>query len=71
MFKEEDFKLPMEKEFTLSKISKEIDDCNDIDVIKNHLKDTARQLMRYQHLLTVTLTRQLEEEISKLIPDSK
>jgi len=51
MFKPEDFNLPLEKELQVRIIEKEIDDCQDIDVLKNHLKQCSKSLMNYQHLL--------------------
>jgi len=51
MFKPEDFNLPLEKELQIRIIEKEIDDCQDIDVLKNHLKQCSKSLMNYQHLL--------------------
>ena len=51
MFKPEDFKIPLEKELQIRIIEKEIDDCQDIDVVKRHLKGCSKSLMNYQHLL--------------------
>lgn len=51
MFKPEDFKIPLEKELQIRIIEKEIDDCQDIDVLKEHLKQCSKSLMNYQHLL--------------------
>jgi len=51
MFKPQDFELPLEKELQVRIIEKEIDDCQDIDVLKNHLKQCSKSLMNYQHLL--------------------
>ena len=51
MFKPEDFKLPLEKELRINIINKEIDECRDIDALKENLKNCAKSLINYQHLL--------------------
>ena len=51
MFNPEDFNLPLEKELRLQVITKEVDECTDIETLKVHLKTCAESLMRYQHLL--------------------
>ena len=71
MFKAEDFRLPLEKELRLCTIKSEIDECKDIDVLQNSLKEVSKQLMQYQHLLAVVLQKQLESEIKNLLPDVK
>ena len=65
MFEPEDFTIPLEKELRLHKINKEIDECTDVDILKLHLKNTVEQLTKYQHLLAITLQKQLEQELSK------
>lgn len=70
MFTEDDFKLSLEKQLKLRVILDEIENCNDVKVLKSSLQDTATQLMKYQHLLTVALTKQIEQEIAKLLPQS-
>lgn len=52
MFAESDFVLPLEKELKLKIIKTEIEDCSDINVIKEQLVSCAESLMKYQHLLT-------------------
>tara|TARA_R110001592_G_scaffold88769_4_gene261370 strand:+ start:13624 stop:13842 length:219 start_codon:yes stop_codon:yes gene_type:complete len=52
MFTEADFVLPLEKELRLQVIKTEIDDCADINMVKEQLKSCAESLMKYQHLLT-------------------
>lgn len=60
MFKPEDFKIPLEKELQIRIIEKEIDDCQDIDVLKKHLKECSKSLMNYQHLLGKACEHNLE-----------
>ena len=52
MFTEADFVLPLEKELRLKVIKTEIEECADINVIKDQLVSCAESLMKYQHLLT-------------------
>lgn len=70
MFTEEDFQLSLEKQLKLRVMIDEIEGCNNIEVLRSSLSDTATQLMKYQHLLTVLMTKQLKQELSKLLPDS-
>ena len=49
MLNPEDFELPLEKQLRMRVISKEIDECNDIEALRENLKTCAR-LMRFQHL---------------------
>ena len=51
MFLPEDFELPLEKQLRLRVITKEVDECGDLDALKENLKSCAESLMRYQHLL--------------------
>ena len=51
MFSEEDFKLPLEKELRLRIVKKEINECSDVEALREHLCACAESLMKYQHLL--------------------
>ena len=51
MFKPEDFKVPLEKMLKIRVVNDEIDRCDDIKELKSQLKETARLVMVYQHLL--------------------
>lgn len=51
MFSKEDFELPLEAELRLRVIKDEIDGTNDINALKEHLKETSRLIMFYQNLL--------------------
>ena len=63
MFKPEDFEMPLEKQLRIQVINKEIDECTDIDALRENLKQCAQALMKYQHLLSVTLRKQIENDI--------
>jgi len=55
MFKPEDYELPLQKAFQLNVINKDIDNCDDIDLLKKHLKESIKLSMSYQQLLTVSV----------------
>lgn len=50
MLEPEDFELPLEKQLRLQVIKTEIQECNDIEVLKRHLCTCAESLMRYQQV---------------------
>ena len=64
MFSPEDFELPLEKQLRIRVIDKEIDECNDMDALRENLKQCACSLMKYQHLLTVSLRKQIENDLN-------
>jgi predicted DNA-binding protein YlxM (UPF0122 family) len=65
MFNPEDFELPLEKQLRIRVIDKEIDECTDIEALQENLKQCAASLMKYQHLLSVTLRKQIENDIEQ------
>lgn len=66
MFTPEDFLLPLEKELRLKVIKTEIDDCKDIKVLKDQLISCAESLMRYQHLLTKAVEKNLMSHLEAI-----
>lgn len=50
MLKPGDFDLSLEKELRLRVIKKEIEECNDIEALRENLKSCAESLMKYQHV---------------------
>ena len=66
MFNPEDFELPLEKQLRIRVIDKEIDECRDIDALRENLKQCAASLMKYQHLLSVSLKNQIEYELTHM-----
>jgi len=60
MLSPEDFELPLEKQLRMRVISKEIDECNDIDALRENLKTCAHSLMRFQHLCARMADQQLK-----------
>ena len=63
MFEASDFELPLEKQLRIRVIDKEIDECKDIDALRENLKQCAVSLLKYQHLLSVTLRKQIESDL--------
>ena len=63
MFEASDFEMPLEKQLRIRVIDKEIDECTDIDALRENLKQCACSLMKYQHLLSVTLRKQIEKDL--------
>ncbi len=71
MLKSEWFNLPMERELTLIKINQEVDECSDIQMLKNSVKDLAKQNARFQHMIGELLRETLTSEVERLFEDSK
>ena len=67
MFKPEDFKVPLEKMLKMRVVNDEIDRCDDIKELKSQLKETARLVMVYQHLIGKLAEHQLSQELGDLI----
>jgi len=63
MFDPEDFEVPLERQLKMRLVIDEINECANIEILKESLKQTAEQLMKYQHLLQVTLQKQLIKEV--------
>ncbi len=77
MFSPEDFELPLEKQLRMRVVAQEIDQCKDVEVLQEHLKQCAESLMKYQHLLGVAIKKQLladlevfDSEISKIVKEA-
>tara|TARA_B100001287_G_C22463917_1_gene426376 strand:+ start:244 stop:471 length:228 start_codon:yes stop_codon:yes gene_type:complete len=64
MFKPEDFELPLEAAFKLRKINDEIENCKNLDELKQNLKGAVQLMMRYQHILERLLVEKLTEELN-------
>ena len=64
MFEKEDFEMPLEKQLRMRVIEKEIDECSDVEALRENLKQCACSLMKYQHLLSVTIRKQIENDLS-------
>ena len=71
MFSPSDFEVPLEKQLKMRLVYDDIDKCTDVKALQENLKACADQLMKYQHLLSITLQKQLEQELSKLLEEHK
>ena len=60
MLNPEDFELPLEKQLRMRVISQEIDECADVDALRDNLKTCAESLMRFQHLCARMAEQQLK-----------
>ena len=67
MFKPEDFKVPLEKMLKMRVVNDEIDRCDDIKELKSQLKETARLVMVYQHLIGKLAEEKLAGEMKDWI----
>lgn len=67
MFQPDDFKVPLEKMLKMRVVSDEIDRCENIKELKSQLKETARLVMIYQHLIGKLAEQQLAKEFGNLI----
>ena len=63
MLKAEDFKLPLDREFTLVKIKAEIDECDDKQALRDNLKLLVQQNAQYQHLISKMLEAELHRSL--------
>tara|TARA_Y100000401_G_C8305431_1_gene216632 strand:- start:177 stop:395 length:219 start_codon:yes stop_codon:yes gene_type:complete len=66
MFKPEDFELPLEKVLKLRVITDEVNECSDVEVLRNSLKEVTKQLMTYQNLLAAVLKEQIVSELENI-----
>jgi hypothetical protein len=61
------FELPLEKELRMKVIEKEIQECDDVEALRENLMMCAQSLMRYQHLATKLVEKQLQNDMTNLI----
>lgn len=63
MFNPQDFELPLEKQLKMRVIIDEVNECTDVKTLQENLIACATCLQKYQHLLTVTLEKQLTSDL--------
>lgn len=68
MFSKEDFELSLESQLKLRVFKDEISKSDDIEALRENLKNVTELLVHYQHLLNAVLKKQLENECSNLLP---
>jgi len=67
MLNPEDFELTLEKQLRIRIINKEIDECSDVNVLRENLKSCAESLMRFQHLCARMAEQQLKGLINEFV----
>ena len=67
MFQPEDFELSLEKKLRLQVIKKEVDECQDIDALRENIVALTEVFMKYQQLLNVVLAKQIEQNLAGLL----
>ena len=60
MLNPEDFEMPLEKQLRMRVIRNEIDECTDVEALRENLKTCAESLMRFQHLCARMAEQQLK-----------
>jgi hypothetical protein len=71
MLKSQWFELPLERELTLIKINQEVDECTDVEKLRENLKEVARQNAKFQHMISEMLKEQLTAEVEKVFGTAK
>ena len=66
MFKSEDFELALEKKLRLQVIKKEVEECRDIEALREQLIHMTEVFMKYQQLLNVVLANQIESNLATI-----
>ena len=64
MLKASWFNLPPERELTLIKINKEVDECNSIEELRESVKSLAYQNARFQNMIGELLKESLSDELN-------
>ena len=64
MLKASWFNLPPERELTLIKINKEVDDCNSIEELRESVKSLAYQNARFQNMIGELLKESISDELN-------
>ena len=65
MFDPEDFELPLEKQLRLRIMKEEIDNCSDVQALRDNLKQCVESLQTHQHLLNAVLKKQIENDLNQ------
>ena len=63
MLKASWFNLPPERELTLIKINKEVDECNSIEELRESVKSLAYQNARFQNMIGELLKESIHDEM--------
>ena len=63
MFKPGDFDLSLEAELKLRVVTDEIDECTDVEALRENLKASSRLLMHYQQIINRMLLEQINKDL--------
>jgi len=63
MFEASDFELPLEAELKQRVIFDEVEQCKDVKVLQESLKNVTKLFMRYEHLLHSVIAKQMEQNM--------
>jgi len=63
MFEASDFELPLEAELKQRVIFDEVEQCKDVKVLQESLKNVTKLFMRYEHLLHSVIVKQMEQNM--------
>lgn len=63
MFKPGDFDLTLEAELKLRVVTDEIDECTDLEVLRENLKASSKLLMHYQQIINRMLLDQINKDL--------
>lgn len=63
MFKPGDFDLTLEAELKLRVVTDEIDECIDLEVLRENLKASSKLLMHYQQIINRMLLEQINKDL--------
>ena len=69
MFEPTDFKLSLEKELKLRVIEDEVENCTDIEALKEQLILCAKSLMTYQHMVGEMVKREITRDLEMIAPE--
>ena len=63
MFKPGDFDLTLEAELKLRVVADEIDECTDVEALRENLKASSKLLMHYQQIINRMLIDQINKDL--------
>ena len=64
MLNSKDFEIGLEQQLRLRVINDEINQCSDIDVLKESLKSCTELVMKYQQILNSILRDKIEQDLA-------
>ncbi len=71
MLNEEAFKLTMETQLKLRVITDEVNNCRNVDELKEQLIASAKLIMHYQQMLNTVLKQVIHRDLDDMVADKK